>query len=137
MCSICTGLCELPVTTSCGHSFCKPCLSSWLSQGRSTCPNCRAPIPSTVPAVSIVLQRSIEALTALRHAGGAGSPALAPSPGQNPDLATSNTAEYEAALRELGSEASKAHFASCWASRRSAAALLLKIDQGATVSPCS
>ena len=135
VCSICTALCEIPVTTSCGHSYCKPCLSSWLSQGRSTCPNCRASIPSTVPAVSIVLQGAIEALKALRQAG-AGSPALA-APPRAPDLAASNAAEYSAALQELGSKASKACLANCWASKRAATKLLLKIDEGAVVSPYS
>lgn len=35
-----------PVTLRCGHTFCEPCLQSWLVQGHS-CPICRKPVKTT------------------------------------------------------------------------------------------
>uniref|UniRef100_A0A8C7WLV8 Uncharacterized protein n=1 Tax=Oryzias sinensis TaxID=183150 RepID=A0A8C7WLV8_9TELE len=43
-CSICLQLLEEPVTTTCGHSFCRQCIERfWSSQaeGSSSCPQCR------------------------------------------------------------------------------------------------
>jgi hypothetical protein len=139
-CTVCTSLCEQPVTTSCGHSYCRSCLASWLSQGRATCPNCRAAIPNTLPAISITLQCAIDALKA-RSAAAAAAPAspaaavAAAAPGA-PSLDCSPAA-YEAALGELGSEASRALLTSCWAHRRAACDALRRIDRSATVSSSS
>ncbi|XP_075769448.1 E3 ubiquitin-protein ligase TRIM17-like [Pelodiscus sinensis] len=45
-CSICLELLRDPVTTACGHSFCKPCITR-ICKGRedATCPQCRQPLP--------------------------------------------------------------------------------------------
>ena len=41
-CPIClTLLCE-PVTTPCGHTFCRPCLVSTLRRNMKKCPSCRS-----------------------------------------------------------------------------------------------
>jgi hypothetical protein len=133
-CSICTSLCELPVTTSCGHSYCKPCLASWLSQGRASCPNCRASISSTLPAVSITLQSAIEALKAVQTRSPSSPSFAAPPPAAS---LKNNSAAYEAALGELGSKDSKALLAKCWAFKCSASELLQKIDTEVVVSTMS
>jgi hypothetical protein len=44
-CSICMDLCgAFTAQLPCGHVFDYQCLSSWLSGGNTTCPNCRARI---------------------------------------------------------------------------------------------
>merc|ERR1719409_2102765 len=40
MCSICFELLNVPVTLSCGHSFCKDHIEAWLLQNHS-CPLCK------------------------------------------------------------------------------------------------
>ncbi|XP_028672564.1 E3 ubiquitin/ISG15 ligase TRIM25-like [Erpetoichthys calabaricus] len=41
-CSVCLDLLAEPVTTACGHSFCKPCISGyWDSNDVCKCPHCR------------------------------------------------------------------------------------------------
>ncbi|XP_043981535.1 E3 ubiquitin/ISG15 ligase TRIM25-like isoform X1 [Gambusia affinis] len=45
-CSICLQLLDDPVTTACGHSFCKKCINTFWDTGRNldgkyTCPQCR------------------------------------------------------------------------------------------------
>lgn len=44
-CSLCLEVFLQPVTTPCGHTFCRECLSKNYSYSR-TCPLCRAPILS-------------------------------------------------------------------------------------------
>ena len=39
-CPICMGGLTKPVSTACGHWYCKECLESWLCCGYSTCPMC-------------------------------------------------------------------------------------------------
>ncbi|KAM4544148.1 NACHT, LRR and PYD domains-containing protein 12-like [Fundulus diaphanus] len=42
-CAMCQNVLTDPVSTSCGHRFCRPCMSYWVqsaSSGRSTCPQC-------------------------------------------------------------------------------------------------
>jgi hypothetical protein len=44
-CAVCKLLMYEPVTTNCGHNFCKSCLSKWIKKSKkSTCPVCRNPI---------------------------------------------------------------------------------------------
>ena len=60
-CSICVGLLDNPVTTPCGHNFCKHCLSTWLAT-KPQCPLCKAAVPAALPlAVNKVLEAAIEA----------------------------------------------------------------------------
>jgi hypothetical protein len=41
-CSICKDVFLEPITTPCGHTFCKPCLLQWMIvSGTSACPQCR------------------------------------------------------------------------------------------------
>jgi len=41
-CSVCLQLLCEPVTTPCGHSFCRPCLVGTLRKNKKKCPSCRA-----------------------------------------------------------------------------------------------
>mmetsp|Transcript_31639 Transcript_31639/g.84605 ORF Transcript_31639/g.84605 Transcript_31639/m.84605 type:complete len:318 (-) Transcript_31639:260-1213(-) len=41
-CPICLQLLCEPLTTPCGHSFCRPCLVNTLRKSRKKCPTCRA-----------------------------------------------------------------------------------------------
>ncbi|XAR48247.1 Histone-lysine N-methyltransferase [Bertholletia excelsa] len=50
-CSICMQLPERPVTTPCGHNFCLKCFQRWVGQGKYTCANCRADIPSKMASL--------------------------------------------------------------------------------------
>ena len=38
ICSICTNVLEDPLTTPCGHVFCKTCIRTWLDTGNNNCP---------------------------------------------------------------------------------------------------
>ena len=40
-CAICKLLLYQPVSTNCGHNFCKSCLSKWMAKKKHTCPVCR------------------------------------------------------------------------------------------------
>ncbi|XP_062396626.1 uncharacterized protein LOC134087248 isoform X2 [Sardina pilchardus] len=55
MCGLCEQLLRDPVTTSCGHSFCRQCISSYWSQsgpsGDYSCPQCRKR-PRTQPIIN-------------------------------------------------------------------------------------
>ena len=46
ICSICTGVLEKPLETSCQHLFCGECIQKWLSR-RKSCPRCRKNITTT------------------------------------------------------------------------------------------
>ena len=41
ICSVCREVFENPVRTTCGHVFCRQCVSEWLSFGNDNCPECR------------------------------------------------------------------------------------------------
>ena len=49
VCTICLGEFDNPVTTKCGHAFCKDCVVEWerterLAGRKPSCPVCRAPL---------------------------------------------------------------------------------------------
>ncbi|XP_063077007.1 bloodthirsty-related gene family, member 2 isoform X2 [Engraulis encrasicolus] len=47
LCSLCEHIFTSPVTTPCGHSFCKVCLRKYWSQGGAErCPSCRRAFPA-------------------------------------------------------------------------------------------
>jgi hypothetical protein len=57
-CVVCRQLFVQPVTTPCGHTFCRPCLVQCLSLSKRQCPVCRAEcrLDAQSAAVSVVLQ---------------------------------------------------------------------------------
>ena len=63
ICPVCLELMQLPITLSCGHSGCKPCIAKWVAQRTSPhCPVCREPASRASVErlrVSIILQRVI------------------------------------------------------------------------------
>lgn len=59
-CPLCLRVFFEPVTSSCGHSYCKNCLMESFKRARK-CPLCRQPCSLTVP-VNIVLQKLVETL---------------------------------------------------------------------------
>ncbi|XP_062396804.1 NACHT, LRR and PYD domains-containing protein 12-like [Sardina pilchardus] len=70
-CGVCEQLLRDPVTTSCGHSFCSFCISSYWSQsgasGDNSCPQCRKR-PRTQPVINpdiTVAQPHLYPLTAM------------------------------------------------------------------------
>lgn len=48
-CAICQDKINSKFTTLCYHSFCRACLFDWCSNGKTTCPLCRADISSFKP----------------------------------------------------------------------------------------
>lgn len=69
-CPICTELLCRPVTTPCGHSFCKLCLELALST-KPYCPICREPCPfphlmKVAIALNAVIESNFSALNAAR-----------------------------------------------------------------------
>ncbi|KXS14718.1 hypothetical protein M427DRAFT_70485 [Gonapodya prolifera JEL478] len=81
-CPICQDLLVHPHTTPCGHTFCLPCVHSWLASQnpsppspstydptrRPTCPSCRAVLPWKAPAVR---NRALESVVKEVLQGGA------------------------------------------------------------------
>lgn len=64
-CSICLGLLTDPCVGACGHDYCQVCLWRWTcEQGKSSCPICRAPLPTggAPPRICRRLQRTVETL---------------------------------------------------------------------------
>ncbi|ROL42485.1 Nuclear factor 7, ovary [Anabarilius grahami] len=53
-CPICKNLLADPVSTSCGHTFCKRCLDQHISMSEPYCPICQEPV-STKPSVNAAL----------------------------------------------------------------------------------
>ncbi|XP_058480042.1 E3 ubiquitin-protein ligase TRIM21-like [Solea solea] len=58
-CSICMDTFTDPVTTACGHSFCKMCLEFHVKYNDRVCPLCNTPITSTLD-VKIVLREIVQ-----------------------------------------------------------------------------
>ncbi|XP_036439135.1 E3 ubiquitin-protein ligase TRIM39-like [Colossoma macropomum] len=58
-CSICMDVLGEPVTTTCGHTFCKPCLDRHLTLNDLVCPLCKQYL-SMRPNVNIVLKSILE-----------------------------------------------------------------------------
>ncbi|KAG9260050.1 E3 ubiquitin-protein ligase TRIM39-like isoform X1 [Astyanax mexicanus] len=58
-CPICLDKMADPVTTTCGHTFCKPCLDRHLSLSDLTCPLCKKYLLAT-PSVNIILKALLE-----------------------------------------------------------------------------
>ncbi|CAF1025265.1 unnamed protein product [Adineta steineri] len=46
MCSICSKPFSEPVSTSCDHTFCRECISLWITKKKKSCPTCRQQIKS-------------------------------------------------------------------------------------------
>lgn len=69
-CSICMDTFTDPVTTACGHSFCKLCLDRSIHLNDSVCPLCKNYI-SRIPDVNIVLRDIVEQLKE-KYTGAAG-----------------------------------------------------------------
>jgi hypothetical protein len=66
-CAVCSETFRDPVTTTCGHTFCKLCLCQWIQRGRATppakCPTCRQEInqdPATLH-VSVIIADLVQA----------------------------------------------------------------------------
>ena len=61
ICSICAGVLEKPLETSCQHLFCGECIQKWLSK-RKSCPHCRknittADLRQVLPALKKILNK--------------------------------------------------------------------------------
>jgi len=57
-CAICTGELDDPFVLSCGHTYCKQCISTWFYGGQGSnkrCPICKARIREKLPTVNIGL----------------------------------------------------------------------------------
>ncbi|GAA6088968.1 uncharacterized protein si:dkey-46i9.6, partial [Tachysurus ichikawai] len=57
-CSICMDVLKEPVTTNCGHTFCKPCLNRHMSTNNRVCPLCKSQLPEL--KVNIVLKEILK-----------------------------------------------------------------------------
>lgn len=62
-CAICSELMHIPFITSCGHSFCYECLTSWF-QNKLNCPTCRKDLeqPPTLNVQLKTISRNITEL---------------------------------------------------------------------------
>ncbi|EER19847.1 tripartite motif-containing protein, putative [Perkinsus marinus ATCC 50983] len=62
-CPICLRLLVEPVTTACGHTFCKNCITKTMDH-RQLCPSCRAPCPfigsTNVMVANLIQQRLVD-----------------------------------------------------------------------------
>ncbi|XP_009617502.1 E3 ubiquitin-protein ligase ORTHRUS 2-like [Nicotiana tomentosiformis] len=79
-CSMCMQLPERPVTTPCGHNFCLKCFQKWIGQRKSTCANCRTPIPAKMasqPRINSALVIAIRMARTLRSGASGGTSKVA------------------------------------------------------------
>ncbi|CAN4124126.1 unnamed protein product [Withania somnifera] len=79
-CSMCMQLPERPVTTPCGHNFCLKCFQKWVGQRKSTCANCRTPIPGKMasqPRINSALVIAIRMARTLRSGASGGTSKVA------------------------------------------------------------
>ncbi|OIT40413.1 PREDICTED: E3 ubiquitin-protein ligase ORTHRUS 2-like [Nicotiana attenuata] len=79
-CSMCMQLPERPVTTPCGHNFCLKCFQKWIGQRKSTCANCRTPIPpkmASQPRINSALVIAIRMARTLRSGASGGTSKVA------------------------------------------------------------
>ena len=60
-CPICNDLFLDPVTTCCGHSFCKACLNRNAMYSDNSCPTCRQHL-SRIPEVNVILEGLLQDL---------------------------------------------------------------------------
>ncbi|KAM9836608.1 uncharacterized protein ACBR49_019051 [Aulostomus maculatus] len=65
ICTICYDTFEDPVTTICGHSFCKQCLDQIFYSNDHKCPLCKADLSIQTPEVNIVLRDIVQQQMAL------------------------------------------------------------------------
>ena len=62
-CGLCLDILAMPVTTPCGHNFCKSCFGSLSKNSRLyRCPLCRLQLPRLTPEVNLMLDRVISVL---------------------------------------------------------------------------
>ncbi|TWW63498.1 E3 ubiquitin-protein ligase TRIM39-like isoform X1 [Takifugu flavidus] len=59
ICSICMGVFQNPVTTGCGHTFCKQCLRCNFKYNDRVCPLCKQPQHKT-PGVNIIINTLVQ-----------------------------------------------------------------------------
>lgn len=74
-CSICLDIFSLPVTTTCGHNFCKGCIQCYLEESNSRrCPFCKKEYTVVSdPHVNTVLNSVVEHVKALTQCQGSDS----------------------------------------------------------------
>ena len=78
-CAICTGELNVPLTLSCGHTYCRPCIATWYHAGlgcNKKCPVCKARIREKLPKTYAdlrIIPITVRALTTSTRRG-AGSP---------------------------------------------------------------
>ena len=58
-CTVCMQILWEPCTTPCGHTFCRPCLTSGLRH-RAACPLCRRPMHGQTPPITVALWEHIQ-----------------------------------------------------------------------------
>ncbi|KAG5261183.1 hypothetical protein AALO_G00300980 [Alosa alosa] len=88
-CSICLEVFVEPVSTPCGHSFCKACLQGyWDHSKKFLCPMCKKSYSKrpelSVNRVLAEIATQFQGLSVLEVSGGEGFPATAGSPGASP-----------------------------------------------------
>ncbi|XP_076144881.1 bloodthirsty-related gene family, member 12 [Alosa pseudoharengus] len=88
-CSICLEVFVEPVSTPCGHSFCKACLQGyWDHSKKFLCPMCKKSYSKrpelSVNRVLAEIATQFQGLSVLEVSGGEGFPAAAGSPGASP-----------------------------------------------------